>query len=267
MKRSRPPCGVARRSAVVALGLALGGCTRKPPPDQLVKDGWGEVRAELTSGKHCFAEEADYCVTEPAFVDAAIKPRLDALYGGEMPLRRAHVEATKRASALAYKRAQMTPEAIALIEANIDARYQAPKIDVGETRVTIDFGVVPGRLAAHPGALELTMDESPLAENGAWLEGEARLELTRFAKQYPEVPLLRLVVSVPTKVGLGRFVYRLDRAHHRVFVTEPTKRVRRSEEVPDDASLGSIALDLASLAVCRVAGATTGPECPPDDGA
>lgn len=266
MSSVRRPRAVVPLVALFAFGLALGACTRKPPPDQLVKDGWGEVRAELTSGKHCFAEEPDYCVTEPAFVDGAIKPRLDALYGGEMPLRRAHVEATKRASALAYKRAQMTPEAIALIEANVDARYQAPKIDVGETRVTVDFGVVPGRLAAHPGALELTMDESPLAENGAWLEGEARLELTRFAKQYPEVTLLRLVVSVPTKVGLGRFVYRLDRAHHRVFVTEPTKRVRRSEEVLDDTGLGALPLDLAALTVCRIAGATSGPECPPDEG-
>ncbi len=252
------------RVAFLSTALVVTACTRKPPPEQYVHDGWGEVRAELTSGKHCFAEQAEYCVTEQAFVDGAIKPRLDALYGGEMPLRRAHVEATKRASALAYKKAQMTPEAIAIVESNVEARYQAPKIDASEDLVNVDFGVVPGKLAGHPGALELTMEESPLAENGAWLEAEARLELARFAKQYPEVPLVRLVVSVPTKVGLGRFVYRLDRVNHHVYVTEPSKRVRVSEAFADDTELPRVKLSLDALTVCRIAGSTAGPECPPD---
>lgn len=250
--------------ASIASSLLVAACTRKPPPEQYVRDGWGEVRAELTSGKHCFAEQPEYCVTEQAFVDGAIKPRLDALYGGEMPLRRAHVEATKRASAIAYKKAQMTAEAIAIVESNLEARYQAPKIEETEERVNVDFGVVPGRLAGHPGALELTMEDSPLAENGAWLEAEARMELAKFAKQYPDARLVRLVVTVPTKVGLGRFVYRLDREHHHVYVTEPSKRVRVSEALEGDGSLATTRLTLDALAICRIPGSTTGPECPPD---
>ncbi len=252
------------RAALLLVVTMSTACTRKPPPDQYVRDGWGEVRAELTSGKHCFAEESDYCIKEETFVDAAIKPRLEALYGGEMPIRRAHVEATKRASALAYKKAQMTPAAIAIIEANVEARYQAPRIEATDELVNVDFGVVPGRLAGHPGALELTMEESNLAENGEWLEAELKFELTKFAKLYPDVPVVRLVVSVPTKVGLGRFVVRLDRTTQRVYVTEPSRRVRVSELVDSEASIATVKLALGDLTVCRIEGGTSGPECPAD---
>jgi hypothetical protein len=254
----------------VALGVLLFaaaelGCKRRPPPAELVVDGWSEVRAELLSGTHCFAARPEYCVTDAAFVDRAIRSRLDALYGGEMPLRRAHVEATKRAAILEYKRAMTSPEGVAKVAEAIEARYLEPRVAVGPGGVQIDFGVVPGKLSGHPGAMEITLDESSFAADG-WLEAEARRELALFARTYPDAKILRLEVVLPTKTGLGRFVYRYSRIEKRVFVVEPTKRMRRSRQIPSDEGLATVELALSGLAVCAIDGVDSPerPLCPSD---
>jgi hypothetical protein len=247
------------------LATAAAGCKRRPPPAELVEDGWSEVRAELLSGAHCFAERPEYCVADTAFVDKAIRSRLDALYGGEMPLRRAHVEATKRAAVVEYKRLMTSPEGVAKVAEAIEARYLEPRATVGVSGVQVDFGVVPGKLSGHPGAMEITLDESSLAADG-WLEAEARRALALYARAHPDARVLRIEVVLPTKTGLGRYVYRYSRIEKRVFVVEPSKRMRRSRQIPTDDALETVELALSALVVCAVDGAESAdrPLCPSD---
>jgi hypothetical protein len=251
--------------ALVLAAAAWTGCKRRPPPAELVEDGWSEVRRELLSGAHCFAGRPEYCVADEAFVDRAIRSRLDALYGGEMPLRRAHVEATKRAAVVEYKRLMTAPDGVAKVAEAIEARYLEPRVAVGASGVAIDFGVVPGKLSGHPGAMEITLDESSLAADG-WLEAEARHALALYARTYPDARVLRIEVVLPTKTGLGRYVYRYSRVEKRVFVVEPSKRMRRSRQVPTDDALASVELALSGLVVCAVDGAESvdRPLCPSD---
>ncbi len=233
----------------IALLTCLSACKRRPPPDQLVEDGWSEVRAELLNGTHCFAEDPAYCITEASYVDSAIKRRLEDLYGGEMPLRRAHVEATKRAAAIAYKKLQLAPAGLALIEATIEERYLEPTIKVSEQSVSVDFGVVPGKLSGHGGSLVITMDSSELAPGGEWLESEARRALVRYAQKHPDTALLRIKVKVPTSTGLGSYDYHYQRSKRRLVVVEPSQRLRFTP-VQTDAQLATIPLNLSDLTVC-----------------
>ncbi len=238
------------RLVAIALLALVSGCKRRPPPDQLVEDGWSEVRAELLNGKHCFAEDPAYCITEPSYVDVAIKRRLDDLYGGEMPLRRAHVEATKRAAAIAYKKLQLAPAGLALIEATIEERYLEPVVKLSEQSVQVDFGVVPGKLSGHGGSLEITMDSSELAPGGEWLESEAQRALARYAQKHPDKPLVRVTVKVPTSTGLGSYAYHYQRPQRRLVVVEPSQRLRFAPVLSDE-QLRSIPMKLGALTVCQ----------------
>jgi hypothetical protein len=248
----------AARFAVFLLGLAVvAGCHRRPPPEEVV-DGWALARKALTNGHECFASRADYCITDPAFVDGAIQPRLDELYGGEMPLRKVYADAVVREAVSQYRRALMKPPAIARVEELVRERYDNPKVSQEGDEVVIDMGVVPGKIVPSPATLSLRLLSSDLVENGSWKESEARRALASFAKKYPDKARVRVRVTIMTPRGMVPETFRYLRGDHRVVVElDGAARTTKPLDGGDEA-LATAPLALEGLEPCK------GPSSPPD---
>jgi hypothetical protein len=263
---------------VLALGAVLGfaavfglGCAKNPADERV--DGWALTRAALTNGRECFAGRREYCITDPDFVDAAIKPRLDDLYGGEMPMKRLKVDGTIRSVRREYRRALLKPENIARVEELVKERYDDPKITLKGEVVSADMGVVPGHLVAIPASLSLEMASSPLVQGGLWAESEARRVLGDLASRYPTAAVIRVVVTIVADGGLAPLVYRYVRAEKRVVVSADDGRAWASRTFEGDEGLATVSLRPSDLAGCAMGAArrVAMPEtasaaelCPPD---
>ncbi len=251
-----------RLVASLLLGLALGGCSRKPRPEETV-DGWSMSRKALTSGQECFAGRPEYCITDPAFVDAAIKPRLDDLYGGEMPLRKLYVDAIVRAAINEYRRAMMKPESITKVEQLVKERYDNPKVEIKGDEVAADMGVVPGRIEPSIATLGLRLTKSELIDLGSWKEDEARRVLALFAKKYPDKTRVRVSVSIVTAHGMETESYLYLRNEKRLVVYLGDHARSTGVLAEGDGALTQVPLALDGLMLCKEVGAPpNAPECP-----
>lgn len=237
-------------TALVGASCALLSCGPVPANDKV--DGWALTRAALTNGKECFAGRAEYCITDPDFVDAAIRPRLDDLYGGEMPMKRLKVEGTIRTVARNYRRLLMKPENLARVEELVKERYANPIITMSENEVALDMGVTPGHLEASSATLSLSLPVSNLAEDGLWAESEAERVLSEAATMHPEKSHVRVTVVVPSRKGLTKLVYRYSKEDGYVVVTDEDGGAWSSRKVEDVAALATLPLKREDLAQCSL---------------
>jgi hypothetical protein len=262
------------RTVLLLLGLLAAaplGCRRKVPPEQTV-DGWKLAREALTSGEHCFAGRAEYCLTDPAFVDDAIRRRLDELYGGEMPARRVHVDAVIRAAAIRYKRETMRPENLTKVEELVKERYLNPKVTVEADTVSVDMGVVPGPLEGRPVTLALTLVGSEMLDDGEWKRSEIDRVLGGLVDKHPDKRVLRAVVTVPTARGMGALSYRYLREERTLVVTDWQGQMRTSKRLSGPEALQDPATKVRffDLEPCEPSRLAAPPDqdpprvCPPD---
>jgi hypothetical protein len=260
----------AARLAGTALLVLAAACTREPPASERV-DGWALARASLTSGEHCFAGRREYCLDDPAFVDAAIRPRLDELYGGEMPLRRVHAEAVVRAAAQNYRRAQMTPANVAKVEELVRQRYENPRVSTSDEVISVDMGVVPGKLEGASATLGLRMAASEHVERGEWRRSELERVLQTYVGKYPEKKVVRIAVGVATERGIREVVYRWMRDERRLVIQigDEARTTRRLADLPA-LFAPELPLGFDRLAACRISRLEPPPDqdppsiCPPD---
>lgn len=227
--------------ATVLFGAAS--CRRKPPPEEVV-DGWTLARAALTNGEHCFAGRAEYCLDDPSFVDAAITPRLDELYGGQMPPRKIHVDALIRAAAIRYKRETMKPENLAKVEELVKERYLNPKKTDTSDVVSIDVGAVPSILQGHPSTLTLSILSSDVMERGEWKRSELERVLADLLAKHPDKKVARVSVIVPTEKGLVTMSYRYLRSSKTVVINDTQQGLRTSKRLFGEASVKDAAVSL-----------------------
>ncbi|MFO0548288.1 MAG: hypothetical protein U0271_07880 [Polyangiaceae bacterium] len=260
----------AGAASVALLGSS---CNRRPPPDQLVEDGWAVARASLTDGHVCFAGRAEYCITDPDFVDAAIKPRLEKLYGGEMPLRRAHVEAVILAAEIEYRKQTMRASSIEKIEALVVERYANPKITVNGDLTSIDMGLVPGALEARRTTNTLAYAGSGFVDSGEWTASEISRTLGQYVAAYPQAAIVRIAVTVPQGDQLSTYSYRYLKKEGRLIVTNGTGDMRTSKfhvELADLTKEGAL-VRFGDLHPCKSSRVAPGLEedpptlCIPDD--
>jgi hypothetical protein len=250
---------------------ACGG--REIPPEERVDNGWEVARKALTGGESCFAGRAEYCITEPSFVDGPIRVRLDELYGGEMPKRRAHVEATIRNAAILYKKALLKPENVAIVSELVKEHYFNPGVVTSDDQVSIDLGVVPGVLEPRATTSSLLMVSSDYVHGAEWLPKERAIRLGEYIQKYPDKPIVRVAVTLPLGDQLETFSYRFIREDGRVVVTNAGGELRTTKKNVSELSIrsGELHLDFADLTPCR-ASRSPGPNdqdpprvCPPDD--
>ena len=255
----------SRLAAALLFGLALAGCARKPRPEEIV-DGWALARKALTGGDACFAARAEYCITDPAFIDAAIQPRLDDLYGGEMPQRKVYADAIVRAGVTEYRRAMMKPENITKVEALVKERYDNPKVESKGDEVVADMGVVPGHIEPAIATLGLRLTKSDLIESGSFKEDEARRLLVHFAKKYADKARVRVIVSIVTAQGMQTEGYLYLRGEKRVVVHLGGHAHTTGSLAGGDAALEKTPLSLEALTLCKEVGAPpSAPDCPAPD--
>jgi len=265
----------------LAIGALIGGCLacatvitmchRRIAPEDAA-DGWPVARQALTNGEYCYAGRADYCLTDPTFVDAAIRPRLDELYGGEMPPLRVHVDAVVRAAAIIYRRETLRPENIARVEELVKERYLNPKLTVTDDTVSADMGVVPGKLSAVPSTMTLKLGESEFIERSEWARAEIVRMLSRLDEHYPDKNVLRVSVTLPWANGMGPMSYRWIRDERRLVVTSPEEELRTTKRLEDVTALKdkSLSLHFFDLATCTASRTPSPPDqdpphlCPQD---
>ncbi len=231
-----PLCRAPWIALVLCVTLGVAACKRRVPPEEQV-DGWKLARAALTSGEHCLAGRPEYCLTDPELVDAAIRPRLVEIYGGEMPLRRAHVEAVIRAAATRYKREALRPENTAKIEELVSERYHAPVVTVTDDVVSIDMGVVPGMLEPHTATLSLTVQFSHVLDRGEWKRAELERVMLGALEKYPDHRTVRIALLVPTERGLATLSYRYLRPSRTLVVTDWRADMRTTRRLTGPAAL------------------------------
>jgi hypothetical protein len=239
-------------------------CRKNVAPEDAV-DGWSMAREALTSGEYCYAGRAEFCLTDPAFVDAAIRPRLEELYGGEMPPRRAHVEAVIRAAAIVYRRDSTTPDNVARIEELVKERYLNPKITVTDDTVSADMGVVPGSLSVVPSTMSLKLVESEYLDKSEWSRAEVERMLTSLAERYPDKNVVRVSVTLPWANGLGVMSYRWIQDERRVVVTSPEDEMRTTKRLESVSALHDKTLSLRfwDLPVCTASRTPSPPDQDP----
>jgi len=189
------------------------------------------------------------------FVDAAVQPRLDELYGGEMPPRKVHVDAVIRAGAIRYKRTMMQPDNLAKVEELVKERYYAPKITETEDIVSIDVGVPPGILQGHPATLTVSVQSSDMMDRGEWKRSELERVLGEALTRYPDKKIVRVVLTSPSERGFGPVSYRWIRATKTLVISDWQQGMRTTKRLSSEAALKdpSVSLRFFDLPACEAA--------------
>jgi hypothetical protein len=156
--------------------------TQPAPP--LTVDG---LRAEVLKGVAPFAGRPEYAVTDPAVVDPCIAAAIQE--GGEH-------DWVVRAAVMRIGNKLAEPDGLARIEKLVADRYAHPVITQDGKRVTIDVGVVAGKLHVFRGKMEL--ESSAFVDRGEW----ATAEVVRFLKlgmaKVPDALEVDALVTIPT---------------------------------------------------------------------
>ncbi len=282
---SSPPHSVRRPPRERPLGLAIGmlvvgaaacatvfaTCRQRIAPEDQV-DGWPLARQALVNGDYCYAGRAEYCLDDPAFVDAALRPRLEELYGGKMPPRRAHVDAIIRAGAIEYRKTSLKGDNIARIEELVKERYLNPTLSTTEDVVSADMGVLPGKLEPVQATLSLRLVESEYLEKSAWSRAEIVRTMTGYVERYADKKVVRVAVTLPWNNGLGVMSYRWLRDERRLVVTSPDEELRTTKRLASvgelqDPTVPLVFWDMAPCSASRTPSADdqNPPRlCPPD---
>jgi hypothetical protein len=199
----------------------------RTPPDggasYGVPEAWTHAREELVKAKACFAERRTYCVTDRDVIDAAIQADLDEHFHSRMPRNERWLDeliGRARANWNSDMRNKHKKNVQALVEEN----WEHPGRDKEGPRVDILLFVPPGKLTTERNDWRI---DSPLVSNGELISTELARQLDRYREEYPNMPVVRLLVDVPVQNGVG--FRRWDIRHHlssdRVILSDPTDPV------------------------------------------
>jgi len=207
-----------RRFAPALAALALVACGASKPDVDV--DGWKLARAALVDGDSCYADKAAYCITDQAFVDAAIQSTLDFRFDGEMPKKKKDVEQVIRSARVRYYDAMREPEQLAKITELVASYYAAPEVDASDPElVNVDLGALPGELAIRGRVDTIVLADSPLIESFWWSGAEAGRVLAKYANAHFDKDVVRVELLIP-KESSKRLVYRYFRGRNRVVFGE-----------------------------------------------
>lgn len=202
---------------------AVGGCGPGAAPQQV--DGWALAWDALLDGESCYAEHAAYCITERAFVEAAVQDVLDARFDGAMPKFDNDVERVIRSARIKYAKASQEPEGLAQISELVTAHYADPPVDTSvEGVVNVDVGALPGELSIRGRVPRIALADSPLIERFWWQGAEAGRVLAKYAQAHPQAAVVRVELVIPKGAGSDKhLIYRYFRERGRVAFGERGK--------------------------------------------
>jgi hypothetical protein len=174
-----------------------------------------QLRTEVLAAVKPFGGHPEYAVDDPEVVDPCIADRMRGL-GDRMPT------ASERASfvrdaAVCVQNRLTEPDGLARVAKRIEARYRNPVITRDGDRVTIDAGVVAGKLHVHRAGVEVF--DTDLVDMGEW----ATTEVVRFLKlaiaRYPDARVYVARVEIPAQGKAPELLYVFDRSEDRIRVT------------------------------------------------
>jgi hypothetical protein len=155
-----------------------------------------DIRADVVNGIKPLADRPELRVSDPAFVDPIIADTIQR--GG-----RDRADIVWKAQS-AIERKLREPDGLAQIEKLVAANYADPPISKTGNVVTIDVGVVIGKIdVSARGSTYLTKD-SPVLDNGKWKLSEAARFLKLGIAKYPDAGEYDVTILIPEPQGGGR---------------------------------------------------------------
>jgi hypothetical protein len=152
-----------------------------------------DIRADVVNGIDPFAGRPELRVNDPSFVDPIIADTIQR--GGSD---RADV-VWKAQSAIERKLKE--PEGLAQIEKLVAERYAHPTITKDGKTVTIDVGVVAGKVKLSAKGRLYLSDDSPYLERGKWLTTEVAKFLKLGIAQFPDASEYDVNCLIPDPLG------------------------------------------------------------------
>lgn len=177
----------------------------------------GALRTEVLARVRPFAGRSDYAVTDPDVVDPCITERIHAL-GLPAPGER---DAFVTNAAVCVENALRTPEGLARVARRVAERYDHPVITREGDVVTIDAGVVAGKLHVYRGAIEVY--DTPRIDVGQWATAEVVRFLQQGIARYPDARTYVAKVEIPHANTAPEWRYSYDREEDRIRVTARSK--------------------------------------------
>jgi hypothetical protein len=168
-----------------------------------------DLRANVLKDVKPFTDRPEYAVTDPAFIDPCIAEAIQQ--GGER-------DWVVRAAVMKVGNKLRTPEGLARIEKLIAERYQHPIITQDGARVTVDAGVIAGKLHDFRGGLEI--DTSPFLDRGEWTTAEVVRFLQLGLAKAPEAAEVDAVVLIPVHGKYPDWRYRYERQKGTVRISQ-----------------------------------------------
>jgi hypothetical protein len=149
------------------------------------------IRAEVVNGIEPLAKRPELRVTDPAFVDPIIaevikdggRDRADVIWKAQSEIERKLVE----------------PDGLAQIEKLVAAHYANPDITKQGDVVTVDVGVVIGKLGVSNRFIYLR--ESPVLDKGSWVTAEIARFLKLGIAKYPDASEYDVTIVIPQGRG------------------------------------------------------------------
>lgn len=171
------------------------------------------LRTEVLARVRPFAGRSEYAVTDPDVVDPCITERIHAL-GMPGPGERA---AFVTNAAVCVENALRTPEGLERVARRVAERYEHPVITREGDVVTIDAGVVAGKLHIIRGAVEVW--DTPRIDVGQWATSEVVRFLQQGISRYPDARTYIAKVEIPRAVSTTpEWRYSYDREEDRIRV-------------------------------------------------
>jgi hypothetical protein len=174
-----------------------------PPGTPSPVDGPAYIRARLFDGQSCYLRRAEYCVTEPAFVDPIV--------GSAAPA--TDVEANRALEQIRhdYELALESPDGLARVERLVADRFAHPIVTEGPDALDVDLGVLPGELYWWRGHV---WTHGP----DYWKSADLAATLKRLAGEHPQATRIRMRVDVaPSDDHVEHLAYLWDRAMKVIF--------------------------------------------------
>ncbi len=165
-----------------------------------------ELRAAVIENSTLF-ERPELTPTDPAVVDRFV---IEALDEGKYP-----AKPSERDYFMQQGRTRLTnwlsfdPEGLAYLTKRVEERYAHPVITREGDAVTIDAGVVPGKISVWKARLQVM--KSPLIDRGELVTAEVVRLLGLGMTQHPDARTYRLEVHIPASGAKPLWIYVYDR--------------------------------------------------------
>jgi len=170
----------------------------------------GEVLAQLKP----FAGRAEYAVTDPDIVDPCIADRLRGL-GDRMPTASERADFVRNA-VISVENALRQPDGLARVAKRIAERYEHPAITRDGDQVTIDVGIVAGKLHIAGGQIEVFDTDS--IDMGQWSTPEVVRFLKMGITRFPGAQTYTAHIEIPRRATAPEWSYVYDRGEDRIRV-------------------------------------------------